>query len=56
MCDVFELETAKTVQSYISDIYPPTWLPLQIFVTTVCDSKNQQEANECIQIERPSNL
>ena len=55
MCDVFELETVKTGQSYISDIYP-TWLPLQIFVTTVCDSKNQQEAYECIQIERPSNL
>ena len=55
MCDVFELETVKTGQSYISDIYP-TWLPLQIFVTTVCDSKNQQEAYKCIQIERPSNL
>ena len=55
MCDVFELDTVKTGQSYISDIYP-TWLLLQIFVTTVCDSKNQQEAYECIQIERPSNL
>ena len=56
MCDVSELETVKTGQSYISDIYPPTWLPLQIFVTTVCDSKNQPEAYECRQIERPSNL
>ena len=56
MCDVFELETVKTGQSYISDIYPLAWLPSQIFVTTVCDSKNQQDAYECIQIERPSNL